>query len=162
MICVGIDPGTNTGFAVWDCIAGEFAALDTLGFWSAYQRVLQLAATHERLLAVVEDPSGNKPVFPRNLTMKEVKIKLHIAQSVGGNKREAQLLIKGLRRAGIPVKTVTPRDGKWNAETFAKITGYQGRTNEHKRDAGRLVVGMKPMPEAAWRRILRRQSQPAT
>lgn len=30
---------------------------------------------------------------------------------------------------------------KGDAETFARLTGWEGRTNEHARGAGRLVFG---------------------
>ncbi len=42
-------------------------------------------------------------------------------------------------RLGLPAATVEPTRSKWDAETFRRITGWSGRTNEHGRDAARFV-----------------------
>ena len=44
---------------------------------------------------------------------------------------------------GVPFKPVSPQSkgAKLNAQQFARLTGWTGRTSEHGRDAGMLVFG---------------------
>lgn len=152
MIAVGIDPGTSTGVATWDCSARRFIKLDTMDFWSCFVYVtVNLKGRHDKILVVAEDPGLNKPVFPRGTSSQAVRSK--IAQNVGMNKKEADLLIEGIRKCGVPVRTIRPNKSKLNADQFKQMTGYQGRTNEHKRDAGRLVYGTPEMPDKQYKQI---------
>lgn len=149
MVAIGIDPGVNTGFVVWDCEGQKFIELLTLDFWTAFDRMIlwkrRCEEAGRRLALVIENPNLNKPVFPRG---NKLPVKLSIAQRVGMNKKEADLLIKAAERMGIYVRTIKPTKQKWNADTFRRVTGYEGRTNEHKRDAGRLVFGMRSIPDS--------------
>lgn len=142
-IAIGIDPGVNTGYAVWDCKEQKFIELETLDFWDCYYTVLARNKMSGPVLVVIEDPSQNSPVWHGK--GQKINVRLNIAQRVGSNKREAELLIEGFENEGILVRRVRPTQSKWNAKTFKNMTGYKGRTNEHKRDAGRLVFGMKPI-----------------
>jgi hypothetical protein len=67
---------------------------------------------------------------------------------------EPGLCSTGSRRSGIPTRGVVPKQSKINAEQFKKMTGYQGRTNEHKRDAGRLVYKMPEMPDLQYKQMI--------
>lgn len=155
MIAIGVDPGKNTGFAVWDCEAQEFIELMTYTFWEAYSEGLGWKARAEmdsrKLIIYVEDPQGNKPTFGRNkLGKKQLDRK---AQNVGMNKKEAQLLVSGWRRAGIAVKTIVPKSSKWSAQMFKNLSGWPHQTNEHQRDAAKMVIGMRPMPDMQYEQL---------
>lgn len=84
------------------------------------------------------------------------------AQNVGESKAAAKVLIKLFERANIPVVTIAPSDRhradkdsirvkagvkalsmptKTTAKQFEDLTGYNGRSNEHNRDAATLVYG---------------------
>lgn len=83
------------------------------------------------------------------------------AQNVGESKAAAKILISVFRQSGLPVITIAPsdrdradKDGlkvqgihmlsmptKTTAEQFRQLTGYDGRSNEHSRDAATLVWG---------------------
>ena len=54
-------------------------------------------------------------------------------------KRVLKCLNDGLELAGVQVERVR-QPGKVDAATFARITGWTGRTNEHQRDAGMLAI----------------------
>lgn len=155
MIAIGIDPGKNTGVAVWDCNQQTFTELKTLNFWDCYDYVLDQWASADRLLVKVEDPRGNRPVFDRGQRgAKRTKI----AQNIGGVKKEAGLLIQGFQRFGIPTQGVVPKSKKWSAQMFNRISGWEGQSNEHTRDAGRLVVGMRAMPEHQYQQLLNKEA----
>ncbi len=132
---IGVDPGVRTGVAEFDRKARAWK-LYTSDFWQLYEtfRAYEFPAD---LLVVVEDPARNRPVFDRGVTGRR---RLHVAQSVGGVKREATLLIEGLRRVGVAVIPVAPvRAQKWDAAALAAAIGYTRATNEHERDAARLA-----------------------
>jgi hypothetical protein len=67
-----------------------------------------------------------------------------VARNVGMIDRDVQLWLDLCDRLGLPVATERPTRKKWDAETFRNVTGWEGRTNEHARDAGRLVFGRSP------------------
>lgn len=126
MIQIGIDPGVHTGLAVAE--DGKLVRLETLNFWKVYHIVCGLIDEHGSLRVAIEVPS--------------TKANWHgptAAHNVGRVCREAELLADGLELAGAQVQRVHP-PGKVNAATFARITGWTGRTNEHQRDAGMLAI----------------------
>lgn len=137
---IGIDGGKNTGFAVWDRSMHEFMKLETCDFWTVYKYVVD-HFTPKNAELFIEDPSQNKPVFMKK-GVKNQRAFSRVAQNVGSVKRETNLLIEGLELEGFEVKRMVPEKGsmtKLNAKAFKNITGYEGRTNEHSRDAGMLV-----------------------
>ena len=77
---IGIDGGKKTGFAVWDRSMHEFMKLETCDFWTVYKYVVD-HFTPKNAELFIEDPSQNKPVFPRGV--KQYRVRLNIAQKVG-------------------------------------------------------------------------------
>lgn len=97
-------------------------------FWKVYHIVCGLIDKHGSLRVVIE--------------VSKVKVNWHgpaAAHDVGAVRRESMLLADGLELAGAQVERVHP-PGKVDAVTFARITGWTGRTNEHQRDAGMLAI----------------------
>ena len=141
VLVVGIDPGIDTGYAVYDVLFNELTEAVTISFWEAWNKAALMNPA--QVLYVVEDPAQNKPVWNRNLPK---NANLKVAQDVGGNKREARLMIKGLRRLGFVVDAVRPEGPKWTSRYFRGITGYEGRVSEHVRDAARLAWGRQQWP----------------
>ena len=62
MITIGIDPGKETGFAVYDLLEKELIDLRTLDFWSAYALAVEYSKTRTIKCIVIEVPSS-KHVF---------------------------------------------------------------------------------------------------
>lgn len=138
---IGIDGGTHTGVATYTDTDGY--DLRTMTFWEAYDYVCGLALFYA-LRVYIEHPSGNLPVFATGKVTG--KARERIAQSVGGVKRESELLADGLKRHGLHVTLVVPRGrkgsrGKWTAADLLAATGYAKRSSQHARDAARLIVG---------------------
>lgn len=132
MIQIGIDPGVHTGFAVAE--DGKLIRLETLDFWTAYQKVCGLIEYYRfhdedsTLRVVIEVP--------------KTKANWHgptAAHNVGRVCREAELLADGLELAGAQVERVHPPGGV-DAAVFAQVTGWTKRTNEHNRIAGMLAI----------------------
>lgn len=127
MIKIGIDPGKDTGFAI--AVGGKIKELQTLTFWDAYLKVRELQADGTELEVFIEVPNTKK-----NWHVQEA------AHDVGRVCREAELLADGIEALEVKVTRIHPQ-GKIKADYFKRVTGYQGRTNQHQRDAGMLVYG---------------------
>ena len=65
-------------------------------------------------------------------------------QGAGSVKRDCVIWEEFLNDRKIPYMLIAPKNNstKLSAESFKKITGYSGRTNEHTRDAAMLVFGI--------------------
>ena len=140
---IGIDPGVNTGFAVWNSVTRSFQDLSTLPIDAALDRVRGIMGNHGDLggikMLYFEDARLRK-YLPRERNMSEYRGKLMGAGSV---KRDCEIWEDFCKHWGIPYTAVPPRKGltKWDAETFNKMTGWTGRTSNHARDAALLVWG---------------------
>lgn len=142
MIYIGIDPGKSTGFAIWD--GKKITRMGTTDFWGVVEVVKSCVDNGDEVEVVLEDPSQNKPVFSRDLrgSRQQVAKKMQrIGQNVGMNKKEALLLAEYLQKEGIACRRVQPTKSKWSAKDLKTYTGITKRTNEHVRDAIRLVYG---------------------
>jgi hypothetical protein len=137
---IGIDPGAKTGLVIYDRQDKKFTSLLTTDFWGAYHIVA--AYPKESVEIYVENPNMIKrPMYRRLSHIKEENVRENMASKVGENRREAELLIKGLKGRGFTVKECKPTQTKMDAEQFRKYTGFKGATNQHVRDAGMLVFG---------------------
>lgn len=143
MIYIGIDPGTHTGVAVWDTREGKFLSLETLPIHRALEMVKKMSHPfwhmdklyHEDIQVVFED-ARQRTWFGRG----DIAAK---AQGAGSVKRDCSIWEDFCKDYGIPFRAIPPVKGatKVSAEYFKTISGYQGRTSEHARDAAMLVIG---------------------
>lgn len=139
MIWFGIDPGVNTGLALWQ--DGELKVVETVNIVRAMARVLAAFNTCHPVTVVFED-ARQRQWLPRERNASEYRGKLMGAGSV---KRDCEIWEEFCNVYGIKYIALPPRPGmtKWNAETFHNVTGYKGRTSNHARDAALLVYGRK-------------------
>ena len=143
MICIGIDPGTHTGVAVWDTREGKFLSLETLPIHRALEKVKEMAHPfwhmdklyHEDIQVVFED-ARQRTWFGKGDTNAK-------AQGAGSVKRDCSIWEDFCKDYGIPYWAKPPVKGatKVSAEYFKMVSHYQGRTSEHSRDAAMLVIG---------------------
>ncbi len=138
MICIGIDPGTHTGVAVWDTREGKFLSLETLPIHRALLRVLHMADEHDLRsdIQVVFEDARQRTWFGKGDTNAK-------AQGAGSVKRDCSIWEDFCKDYGIPYWAKPPVKGatKVSAEYFKMVSHYQGRTSEHSRDAAMLVIG---------------------
>jgi hypothetical protein len=137
-LLAGIDPGTRTGFALYDADAGTLRRVEAMPFWEAAE-VLSVSA--ETVAAVVIEDARRIGLYAKHRSLSGRR-RDRAARSVGMIDRDVQLWLDLCRRLRLPVVTAEPTRSKWDAETFRRVTGWGGRTNEHGRDAARLVYGM--------------------
>lgn len=132
----GIDGGVNTGVALWLPKKPDFEYIQTIDFWEAYNMINMYPQDITAIF--IEDPSFNAPTFGRGKMKKKTLDRK--AQNVGGVKRESKLLGEGLARQKYVVRYIKPiKGGKWDASQLEQYTGWTKPTNQHGRDAARLV-----------------------
>ena len=127
---IGIDPGVNTGFAVWNREAKELQHVSTLMLHQAMALVEQLYTEDPDLQVIIEDA-------------RLVRFKTSAArqQGAGSVKRDCKAWEDYLKAKGIPYQFTRPNKAitKYTADQFTRYTGYAGRTSSHARDAAMLV-----------------------
>lgn len=131
---IGIDPGTKTGVAVWDRESREFKEVRTLEILEAVELLKSYWAGNEEspVFVRIEDPNQRK--WFGNSGREKL-------QGAGSVKRDFKIFKTLLEKEKIPYQACSPKDlrTKVKAELFQKITGYQGKTSEHARDAALMV-----------------------
>lgn len=135
-IIIGIDPDLDkSGVALYR--SDKSLELECLNF----PNVLKLFDKHKADIQKVVIEAGW--LIPKSNWhgAKNIRIGERKAKNVGENHAVGKLLECCARAYGLEVQLLTPQ-GKKNAEEFKRITGYQGSTNQEKRDAGLLVYGM--------------------
>lgn len=145
-IFIGIDPGVNTGIAIWNSSRGRFDALKTLTFWQAIEELEQWANLAQEFVPkkiIMEDPNMHSPTFKRKGVFGARENK--ISQNVGSNKRDAQLLLQKCTALGFIVVCIAPGANKYinlTAEKFQSLTGCKLQSSKHSRDAAAYVWGL--------------------
>lgn len=133
---VGIDTGVETGLATWITATRELRRVDTFTIDWAMQIVKGYAEFYDNdILVRVED--ARLAVFGRG---KEA----HRLRGAGSVMRDAKIWEDFLTREKIPFEMVRPRKEftKWKSDAFKRLTGWEGRTTSHGRDAALLVFGL--------------------
>jgi len=143
MIYVGIDTGTHTGMAVWDNRNRCFLSIDEYQIHTAMEKCMELKekADQEGIKLVIRVEDARQRTWFGNVVSREEERKK--LQGVGMVKRDCNIWEEFLTDKGFEFQMVPPKHNatKLDADRFRLITGYQGRTNEHKRDAAMLVFG---------------------
>jgi len=135
---LGIDPGSRTGLAVWDCDREKLLDIRTVAKAEAFDEALRLAREHAVDVILIEqnkDTVYNRPgQNPRAM--------LRIAKNVGQNIAFAEDLARRLRADEFEVELVPPKRDftKWSLATFEAAFGKMGRVSEHGRDAACLAA----------------------
>lgn len=148
---IGIDPGKDTGFAVYDRHAKEITTVKTLDFWSCYHHFVAAKPTAHMFIVVIEAPVKNA-MYARQESAQAAhgggkRYGNAMMSAAAGNAHEAALLADGIEALGFEVRRMRPkrRNFKTAEEDRAhvkKITGYKGASNPHTRDAIMLCWGI--------------------
>ncbi len=138
-IIIGVDPGTNTGYAEWDVVERKFVTVGTLSLHAALFVVRDAFDSGRLRMVVFEDARLRKWFGHADARM--ARSGAGIREGVGSVKRDSAVWAEFLADYGIPHLGLKPSAGttKLDAETFAKRTGWTGRTSNHARDAACLV-----------------------
>ena len=142
MLKIGIDTGVNTGFAVVRNVKLE--SVECLQIHQALERVKGFLEAGEDVKVFVEDARQRKWIPSQRGR--------EVLQGVGSVKRDALIwedflkdLVNQYGEARVSFRMMPPKSNKTklDAAPFQRLTGWEGRTNVHGRDAAMLVYGMK-------------------
>ena len=127
---IGIDPGVNTGIAIWNANIGDWELIKTVNIIDAMEIIIQFNNKDRIVEVIVEDA--------RMVKYKTDPVK---AQGAGSIKRDCSVWETFLIHYQIPHKFLRPKKAitKINSKLFKMMTKYQGQTSNHARDAAMLV-----------------------
>lgn len=138
-IVIGIDTGTNTGFAVWSIDRQCFLGVHSMKIHKALEKVLifKNSDTYNLVCVRVED-ARKRGINPKD---KSANRKL---QGVGSVKRDSAIWEHFLVDYNIPYEMVSPLQNmtKVSRNVFKMMSGLD-IASEHGRDAACLVLGAK-------------------
>jgi hypothetical protein len=134
---LGIDPGVNTGLALWDSNAKAFTDIQTVKIHTALDYVKNLSELlKENLLVIVEDARKRK--HDRGLTDEK-------KQGAGSIKRDCKIWEDFLTEKMVRFRLTAP-NGRLNSlaessklKIWTANTRWEKRTSEHARCAAMLV-----------------------
>lgn len=129
---LGIDPGANTGVAIFQ--DGALLELRTI-------HPIDIASVLEELRparVVFEDSRLISHLFTTNQRSAVAK---SMARKVGQVDMVCSMLVALCERMKIEAHGISPKakGAKVEAERFAEITGWEGSSNEHTRDAAMVA-----------------------
>lgn len=133
---IGIDPGVSTGFAVWLPSLQKLSLVGTFGIIEAIEWVVKHNTLYGNILVRIENPNLRK--WFGNTGREKL-------QGAGSIKRDYSIWKGFFEKADINYQDVAPRSikTKVSADYFRKLTGWEGRTSSHARDAAMMVYGYK-------------------
>lgn len=131
-LILGMDPGASTGVAT--IVDGALVQLDTIAPHEI-ERTIR-AAMPARV--VFEDSRLQSHTWTRG---KSGAASAKMARNVGQVDAWCTLITAVCGELGIPAHGISPaaKGAKVQADRFAVVTGWQGRSNEHERDAAMVA-----------------------
>jgi hypothetical protein len=134
----GIDPGVNTGLALYDTRTRELVSVKTLPIHQAMEIIAEAYADNALTHVYVEDARLIK--LPAHLQRHKGQ---KYAQGVGSVKRDCKIWDDFLTDLKIPHTMVDPRKTvkKMESDIWMKVTGWKSGSSVHSRDAAMLVWG---------------------
>lgn len=135
---IGIDCGVVTGFAVWNVSEKRFEEISTYKIHEAITKIKKANDFNIVNPIKVRVEDARKRKWFGNSGREQL-------QGAGSIKRDCKIWEDFLTDLGISFELVAPKNNKTkvNSAYFQKVTGWNGKTNEHSRDAGMLVFGYK-------------------
>ena len=132
MLILGIDPGAHTGVARIE--DGQLVSLQTIAPHEI-ERTLREAAPDR---VVFEDSRLQSHTWTRG---KSIAATAKMARNVGQVDAWCSLITAVCGELGIPAHGISPKSkgAKIKDAAFIEVTGWQGRSNEHTRDAAMVA-----------------------
>lgn len=131
---LGIDPGVNTGVALWNRVERKLVLVKTMKIHKAFDFLREFP--HGTDITVRFEDARLRSWFG--------KAGREQLQGAGSIKRDCGIWEDFLTDNNIPFQVVAPKNNrtKLPPEKFSRMTGFTGKTSEHGRDAAMLVFGI--------------------
>lgn len=133
MIVLGIDPGANTGLALFR--GGRLVGLRTVEPLLLIDALRQVCPD----IVVMEDSRLQGAVWHKSPGA------IKIARDVGRIDGWCDLIEAACTHMGTDLIKISPKDkgAKLSADQFRQVTGWVERTNAHERDAAMVAWGLR-------------------
>ena len=136
---IGIDTGKNTGLAILDTKSNKWDVLKSYSIHTAMKIVEQYAQKYNCYI-MVEDARLRKWKLSRDMRRLQGVgyVKAHAAiweDFLDDLKKEIDTELEFVLKA--------PRNTKVSTDKFRILSGYDGLTNNHVRDAGMMVLNLR-------------------
>lgn len=139
MIIIGIDPGVQTGVAVYNKTTKQLEDVKTMMLHDAMELVLH----YKSILFKVRIEDARKRTGGFEATdAAQTKSGDGVREGVGSVKRDCKIWEDFLIAKGIPHEMVKPKNTKYHEKYFKQMTGWVQRCSVHGRDAAMLIFGM--------------------
>ena len=131
-VVIGIDTGVHTGLSVWNVKEKCLGAVDTMRIHEA----MEIVSGYVPVNCLVRVEDARKRTWFGNAGREKL-------QGAGSIKRDATIWEDFFTDLKVDFEMVAPKNNstKMDAKTFKAMTGYNGSTTDHGRDAGMLVFG---------------------
>lgn len=133
-IIIGIDPGTNTGFAMIHVSHNMLGFIESVKIHQAFAIIEGYIEAGAKVKVYIEDSRNVSRSFGGTAK----------AQGAGSIKRDCNIWEDYLKDENIDYQFIRPgkrSNLKMQSSAFAKLTGWAQRTNSHGRDAAMLIFG---------------------
>lgn len=129
---LGIDPGTNTGIAFF--LDGKLTELRTIQPLDLHQEI----EIYMPDLVIFEDSRKQSVVWSRKINASQM---MKVARSVGMVDGLCAAIVMICQSLKIPCVGVSPKSKgkKLDAVEFKALTGWDGQSNQHERDAATIA-----------------------
>jgi hypothetical protein len=135
MNTLGIDPGARTGLCLWN--GEKILALITVDHAKAFDEIKDWIGKFEiRRVGVELNESTHIYIRPGTNYSQH----LRIAQNVEKNRGMAREMIAYCKGLGLEVKVLKPARTKMPQGQFDALTGWEGHSSSHSRDAWLVAV----------------------
>lgn len=141
-VVIGIDPGLKTGIAIF--VKGGLEELRTISPWEIPALISRQQEDRGIKRVIYEDSRLQSHIFsahkPGSRALGQAQ-KLKIARNVGQIDGWCCLIAQVCAERGITCHGISPaaKGAKLDAKRFEGVTGWQGRSNEHERDAAMVA-----------------------
>ena len=137
MRVIGIDPGLQTGIAVYH--GGKLIELRTVTPLELLTDELEHAACLRPCRVVFEDSRLISSLYSGVGQNRGALAK--IARNVGEIDAYCRMLVERCESLALPVLSISPKDKgqKLDAQRFRELTGWAVRCNQHERDAAMVA-----------------------
>jgi hypothetical protein len=128
-----LDPGTNTGVAMY--ISGKLSTLTTIDPSQIQNHIYEFCPD----MVVYEDSRLQSNVWGVKVANNRAS-QLKIARNLGEIDAWCKLIVSVCGWYKTPAHGISPKNkgAKIGAKNFALVTGWEGRSNQHERDAAML------------------------
>jgi hypothetical protein len=135
-LMIGIDPGTDTGYSLYDPHYGNLMEVSHGPILQAMEWIRRLATTLVEIELIRIEDARQRRWFGKRSHAK--------LQGAGSVKRDCKIWEEFCEYYDYNYEMVHPIKGatKWNADKFQRVTGWNQRTNQNGRDAALLIFGL--------------------